>query len=141
MAAKWFNSSDTNSRFAIQFHIPSKIVFCRKTTWMISEIKCKITNMPAVIRGWIKQSNKNLIKNYMDPFCKYLACLNTKYPTDSYFVYVLKMEYGWNFWLKVSFSIIVNPTKIFFLKSLHAQRRSFLLLKLYFWTKTLTFKK
>ena len=36
------------------------------------------------------------------------------YPTDSYFVYVLIMEYEQNVWLKVSFSIIINPTKIFF---------------------------
>ena len=45
---------------------------------------------------------------------KYRISFNTQYPTDSYFVYVPKMEYRWNFWLKVSFSIIINPTKIFF---------------------------
>ena len=39
---------------------------------------------------------------------------NTQYPTDSYFVYELEMEYGWNFWLKISFSIIRNPTNFFF---------------------------
>ena len=27
--------------------------------------------------------------------------LNTSYATDSYFLYVLKIEYGWNLWLKV----------------------------------------
>ena len=41
--------------------------------------------------------------------------LNAQNAIDSYFVYVLKMEYGWNFWLKVSFGIVINTTKIFFL--------------------------
>ena len=50
--------------------------------------------------------------------CSYghvMLFFNIRFVTDSYFVYVLKMEYEWNFWFKVSFSIIINPTKIFFL--------------------------
>ena len=63
--------------------------------------------------------------------------LNAQNAIDSYFVYVLKMEYGWNFWLKLSFGIVINTTKIFF-KSLLAQKRSFLLLNL---TQILIFMK
>ena len=42
-------------------------------------------------------------------------------------IYPVNMEYGWNFWFKVSFIISTSTTKIF-LKSLHAKRMSFLFL-------------
>ena len=61
--------------------------------------------------------------------------LNTYYATDSYFIqYVLKMEYGCNLWLKVSFITCTYITKKI-LKSLHALKMSFLLLNLQFWQK------
>ena len=50
--------------------------------------------------------------------------------SDSYFVYLLIIEYGWNFWLKVSFLSYLHTPQRFFFKSLHAHRRSFLLLNL-----------
>ena len=60
---------------------------------------------------------------------------NSKYDSDSTFVYKLKMEYGWNCWLKVSY-IISTYTRNSFFKSLHAERRWFLLLNLQFLCKS-----
>ena len=39
--------------------------------------------------------------------------INTKCPTDSYFLYVSKIEYGWNLWLKVSFIMCTYITNFF----------------------------
>ena len=47
--------------------------------------------------------------------------IKTQYLTDSYYFYALKMEYVWNFWLKVSFSIVINPTKNIRLKHIWSQ--------------------
>ena len=37
-----------------------------------------------------------------------VAMLNRQYAADSYFVYVLEIEHGWNFCLKVPFGMIIN---------------------------------
>ena len=39
-------------------------------------------------------------------FSEYMS-LNTQYMRNPDIVYMLKMEYGWNFWLKVSFIICI----------------------------------
>ena len=49
---------------------------------------------------------------------------NTPQPSYSTIAYKVKMEYGWNLWLKVSFIISTYTTKVV-LKSLHLERRSF----------------
>ena len=46
-----------------------------------------------------------------------------------FLLYPAKMEYGVNFWLTVSFIIPTYNTKLFF-KSLHAQKRTFVLMNL-----------
>ena len=42
--------------------------------------------------------------------------LNRQYATELYFVYLLKIKYGWNFWPKVSF-IMIKYNKEVFLES------------------------
>ena len=60
-------------------------------------------------RKWIGQCIVRFISDQS------LVVFNTQYATYSFFVFVLKMEYGWNFFLKVLFSIvIINTRKIFF---------------------------
>ena len=71
-----------------------------------------VANLSQVSRtqGFMAEISAKKVKSRQDK----AFSLNTQYATDSYFVYVLKMEYGWNFWLKVSFGIVINTIKIFF---------------------------
>ena len=44
--------------------------------------------------------------------CVVRRCTDFGVPlTDSDFVYIFKMEYGWNVWLKLSFSMYMYATK------------------------------
>ena len=58
-----------------------------------------ITNSPNFEVLWILNSFQNMI--------------NTKYATDSYFLYISKIEYGWNLWLEVLFIMCTYITKKF----------------------------
>ena len=67
-----------------------------------------------------------------------ILVFNTQYATYSCFVFLLKMKYGWNFWLKVSFSIIMNTRKICFEISPCANLFSgplICFIKVWFWSK------